>query len=365
MILFLHKDSSSHAADDRITILPTTAAAMNAVSSSDAIITFAKMLLIMATDVPLGSIGATDDNKCKESKRANNKYNNEIYYKNALINFSIDLMCFDTSEYHVAAKHLLDLGKVMEAIFVCTNGLQQQQQQQQRSSSPMRSNNNVNNFESHHHHMNHIYHHSSSCKGTEAVDFFKAAIDCATKMTDIGDRSKLFYYLYTFFCQYDPESITLQNNSASMSEDLLSRDYADGVKSSAISEKTFINESANNQNSDNLNNVQNVSADLINAHDDDISITAQDINNKSVDSNVEKLLDVSSPQPKSSAVVPSRVEENSDSQGNIKKGNDSSLQNSSPLATSMPDFPDQLFGGKGNSTSNIIRKMFGFPSIES
>ena len=301
-------------------------AAMNPVASSDAIITFAKMLLIMATDVPLGSI---DKRKGKENGGTGN------YYKKSLINFSIDLMCFNPSEYQVAAKHLLDLGRVMEAIFVCTNGLQQQQQ---RSSSPIRSN--TNDFEPYP--LNHFHH--SPCQGTEAIDFFNTAIDCASKMTDVGDRSRLFYYLYAFLREYDSESITVHDRI--ILDGRLNSKFAFRRKSNSSlhSTNTSVGETTPIDNdSDELNKTNNAPAEVIDVNNED----AGNISQKTMD------LEKSSMSAQSNFKI--------DESYNHKE-DDNPIKNCSPLAMSVASFPDHLLDGEGNSISNAIRSMFGFPS---
>merc|ERR1711933_104913 len=157
---------------------------------------FAKMLLIIGTEIPLGTIHINHKTFSSEKEEPDIDHL-RTYYKESLINFAIDIMC-STSSYRVVAKYLLELGHVVQAISIYANGLSSLKNFQLRNASS--TNQLISSFQ------------DQYLPEKEAHDFFKAAIHSASNIKDIGDRSKLFYFLYCFLCQYNPESIMAVNS---------------------------------------------------------------------------------------------------------------------------------------------------------
>merc|ERR1712008_293019 len=131
-----------------------------------------------------------------------------------------------------------------------------------------------------------------------------------------GDRSKLFYFLYCFLCQYNPESIMTVN----------SKNFAHYLQD----EETSANEIEDKSEVDTatLSSVENITETNETCENDDVNLIST--------SNI------------SCATHPHIT-------------NDESKRTNRPLAVCFPHFPDHLFGGKGSSSSNLIRRLFGYP----
>ena len=101
--------------------------------------------------------------------------NNSYSIMNARLSLATDMLCVH-SAHNLAAKQLLELGLVLEAIRVSCLFMRKDV-----------SSSDVNNEDRQYH-----------TSGTGAIDFFKASIIFATKMPSISERTRFFNHLSTF-----------------------------------------------------------------------------------------------------------------------------------------------------------------------
>jgi hypothetical protein len=141
--------------------------------------------------------------------------------QNILITHALDLMC-SVALYTTAAKHLLRLGRFMDAIYFCLMELETPYPFQVARQS------------------------ASSIPGIRAVDFFVACKDEASRLKDETGRIDLFYHLYTFLMRWDRDSllappfmqdtVSINSTSTSHSQHHLSSESSENKSSSNINQ---------------------------------------------------------------------------------------------------------------------------------
>jgi type III secretion system FlhB-like substrate exporter len=100
-----------------------------------------------------------------------------------LVTYALDLL-YNVALYTTAAKHLLQLGRVMDAISLCLMELE--------TPYPFKI----------------VRQSASSIPGIRAVDFFVACKNEAQRIDDPGLRIRLFYHLHSFLMRWDKESLS-------------------------------------------------------------------------------------------------------------------------------------------------------------
>lgn len=116
----------------------------------------------------------------------------ELFATSAMTH-SVDILT-SVASYHVAAKHLLAAGRVVDAITICQKAilpaksaaaLRQQQQTEEQTLTRV------------------------PALGVRAYDFFFAAVERAKLMPSVGERARLLFYVHSFITDYDRESMVI------------------------------------------------------------------------------------------------------------------------------------------------------------
>mmetsp|Transcript_14063 Transcript_14063/g.17214 ORF Transcript_14063/g.17214 Transcript_14063/m.17214 type:complete len:239 (-) Transcript_14063:33-749(-) len=156
-------------------------------------------MLIISHEIPLGAGVLPESGPHDES-------NVSIVdkHKQSLITYSIDLMC-RMGLHTTAAKHLLKMNRINDAIAVCQSAMNfssltsSQSQLSPSASSPKKQRQ-----------KNQLGATSTYDNGSSSVsssDFFKCAVTMARNMKDINERLHLFHHLFTFLRMFDPHCL--------------------------------------------------------------------------------------------------------------------------------------------------------------
>jgi len=165
---------------------------------------FAEILLSIATSV---TFNESDSNGRSLQLFGQEQLHRRQKCQHLMIRNAIDLMA-SAALYTTAAKHLLRLGRIMDAVSFCLLELEMPYPFQIASQS------------------------AYSIPGIRAVDFFVAFSSEATKVSDEAERIQLFYYLYTFLLRWDKDSLiitpALKDNNSSTSTSSAHLPFSEG-----------------------------------------------------------------------------------------------------------------------------------------